>query len=86
MRQWFILSTKSQADLLPFIQGNSFRLPHTYLNIFFSEITGLFDDYSLDCLGHLTKMAAPPYMAKQNLIHYKLQLTLTYFNIIKVIR
>ena len=28
----------------PFIQGRSFNgLPHTYLNIFFSEITGLFD-------------------------------------------
>ena len=39
----FILTTKCQADLLPSIQGHSFGLPHTYLNIFFSEITGLFD-------------------------------------------
>ena len=36
-------STKCQADLWPFVQGYSFGLPHTYLNIFFSEITGLFD-------------------------------------------
>ena len=28
--------------------------------------------YSLDCLVHLTKMAEPPYMVKQNLFHYKL--------------
>ena len=38
-----VLRTKSQADLWPFIQGHSFGLPHTYLNICFSEITGLFD-------------------------------------------
>ena len=38
-----VLSTKSQADLWPFIPGHSFGLPHTYLNICFSEITGLFD-------------------------------------------
>ena len=38
-----VLSTKCQADLWPFIQGHSFGLPHTYLNICFSEITGLFD-------------------------------------------
>ena len=31
-------------------------------------------------------MTAPPYMVKQNLFHDKLQLTLTYFNIIKEIR
>ena len=43
----------------------------TYLSIhLFLEITGL-----LDCLGYWTKMAAPPpppYMAKQNMFHYKL--------------
>ena len=38
-----VFSTKFQADLWPFIQGHSFGLPHTYLNICFSEITGLFD-------------------------------------------
>ena len=38
-----VLSTKCQADLWPFIQCHSFGLPHTYLNICFSEITGLFD-------------------------------------------
>ena len=53
MRQWFYISTKCQADLRPLIQGHSFGPPHTYLNIFFSEITGL-----LDCLGYWTKMAA----------------------------
>ena len=36
MRPWFYISTECQADLWPFIQGH-------YLNIFFSEITGLFD-------------------------------------------
>ena len=43
MRPQFYISTKCQADLWPFIQGHSFGLPHTYLNIFSSEITGLFD-------------------------------------------
>ena len=38
-----LVSTKCQADPCPFIQGHSFGLPHTYLNISFSEITGLFD-------------------------------------------
>ena len=33
---------KCQADLRPFIQSHSFGLPLPYLNIFFSEITGLF--------------------------------------------
>ena len=45
-------------------QGPSFGLPHTYLNIFFSEITGLFDGLFIDCLGHLTKM----YMVKTKFV------------------
>ena len=59
--------TKCQADLWPLIQGHSFGPPHTYLIIFLSELTGV-----LDCLGHLTKMAATPYMVKENMFHYKL--------------
>ena len=47
------LSTKCQADLWPFIQGHSFGLPHTYLNIFFSEITGLFDGLFIRLLRSL---------------------------------
>ena len=43
IRQWFYISTKCQADMWPFILGHSFGLPYIYLNIFFSEITGLFD-------------------------------------------
>ena len=41
------------ADLWPFIQGHSFGLPHTYLNIFFSEITGLFDGLFIRLLRSL---------------------------------
>ena len=42
-------------------------------------------EYSLDCLGHLTKMAATPIYGKTKyvLLCHK---TLTYFNIIKEIR
>ena len=52
MKQW---NTKCQADLWLLIQGHTFGPPHTYLNIFFSEITEL-----LDYLGYWTKMAATP--------------------------
>ena len=34
---------KCQADLSPFIRFHSFGLPHTNINIDFSEITGLFN-------------------------------------------
>ena len=55
------ISTKCQADLWPFIQGHSFGLSHTYLNIFSLEITRLFDVVLIRFfLGHLTKMAATP--------------------------
>ena len=64
MRPWFYMGTKCQADLWHFIQGHSFALPHTYLNIFFTEITGLFDRLFIRFLGHLTKMAAAPINGK----------------------
>ena len=41
------------ADLWPFIQGNSFGLPHTFLNIFPSEITGLFDGVFIIGITHV---------------------------------
>ena len=54
-----------QADLWPFIQCHSFGLPDTYLNICFSEITGLFDGVSIRTfIGHLTKMAGNPIYGK----------------------
>ena len=61
MRQWFYISTKCQADMWPFIQGHSFGLPHTYLNIFFSEITGLFVGVSLDCFRSLDQNGRNPH-------------------------
>ena len=67
---------------LTFIQGHSFGPPHTYLNIFFFEITGLFNGLFIIW----PKWLQPLYMVKQNLFHYKRMLTLTYFNIIKEIR
>ena len=51
IKRWFYISTKGQADLSP--KATHFGLPHTYLNIFFSEIIGLFElkihmEYSVD--------------------------------------
>ena len=60
-----VLSTKCQADLWPFIQGHSFGLPHTYLDICFSEITGLFDGLFIRLFKSLgTKMSATPIYGK----------------------
>ena len=83
-----VLSTKCQADLWPFIKGYSFGLPHTYLNICFSEITGLFDGLFIRLFKSLDqKCLQRPYMVKHFFFfRYKLYLTLTYFNIIKEIR
>ena len=88
MRRWFYISTKCLADLWPFIQGHSFGLPHTYINIFFSEITGLFDGLFIRLFRSLDQNGSnqPPYMVKQNMFHNKPQLTLSYFNISKEIR
>ena len=72
MRKCFYIrvSTKCQADLRLFIQCHSFGVPHTYLNIGFSEITGLFDGVFIRIfLSHLTKMAATLYMVKQNMFY-----------------
>ena len=62
---------------------------HTYLNIFYTEITGLFDRLFIRVFRFRSldqKWLQPQYMVKQNMFHYKLHLTLTYFNIIKEIR
>ena len=59
-----VLSTKSQADLWPFIQGDSFGLPHTYLTSVSQKSLGCLMDYSLDCLSRLTKMSATPIYGK----------------------
>ena len=77
MRPWFYISAKCQAELWHCIEGQSFRLPHTYLNIFFSEITWLFElniyiEHSLNCFRSLKKNDHPLYMVKQ------------FFSIIKV--
>ena len=73
IRQWFYICTKCQADLWPFIQCHSFGLPHTYQNIGFSEITGLFDGLFIG-LFKVTwqKWLLPPYMVKQEMFYYKL--------------
>ena len=48
-----------------FIQCHSFGLPDTYLNICFSEITGLFDGVFIRTfIGHLTKMDGNPIYGK----------------------
>ena len=65
MRPRFYIISKCQADLWPFIQGQTFWLPHTYLNIFIQKSLGCLMEYSLDCLGHSTKMAVAP--IKQNM-------------------
>ena len=62
------ISTKCQADLWPFIQCHSFGLPHTYINIGFSEITGLFDGVIIRFLSHLAKMAATPMYDKTKFV------------------
>ena len=62
MRQWFYFSTKCHADLWPFIQCHSFELPHPYLNIGFSEITGLLMEYSLDCFRSLDQNGCNPHV------------------------
>ena len=41
---------------------------YTYLNIFFIEITGLFDRLFIWLLGHLTKMAAAPIYGKTDYV------------------
>ena len=64
---WFMFAT---MDPVTFYPRHSFGLPHTYLNIFLAEITGLFDGLFIIVLGHLTKMAVTP--IKQNMFHYKL--------------
>ena len=56
-----VLSTKCQADLWPFIQGHSFGLPHTYLNICFSEITGLFDGLIIRLFKSLDQNVCNPH-------------------------
>ena len=57
-----VLSIKSQADLWPFIQGHSFGLPHTYLNIRFSEITGLFDGLFIISFKSLDQNVCNPHI------------------------
>ena len=57
-----VLSTKCQADLWPFIQGHSFGLPHTYLNICFSEITGLFDGLFIRLFKSLDQNVCNPHI------------------------
>ena len=52
---------------LTFIQGHSFGLPHMNLNIFFSEITWLFElkfhmEYSLDCFRSLDQNDCSPHI------------------------
>ena len=65
MIQKFFISTKCQAYPRPLIRTATYRL-----NIFFSEITGHFDGVFIKFfLDHLTKMAATPYMVKQNMFH-----------------
>ena len=61
-----------QADLWPFIQGHLFGLPHTYLHISFTEITGLFDGLFIRLFRSLDQNGCNPNMVKQNLFHYKL--------------
>ena len=63
-----VFSTKSQADLWPFIQGHSFGLPHTYLNSVSQKSLGCLMDYSLDCLSHLTKISATPLYGKAKFV------------------
>ena len=69
----FYISIVCQADMWHFIQGHLFGLPHTYLNIFFSEITWLFElkfimEYSLDCLRSLDQNGGRhPNIVKQNM-------------------
>ena len=51
LRHWFYISTKSQADLSS--KATHIGLPYTYLSIFFSDFTGLFElkfhmEYSVD--------------------------------------
>ena len=63
MRLWFYLSSKCQTDLCPFIQGHSFGLPHSYLNIFPQKSLGCLNsnfkwNILLFVLGHLIKIAA----------------------------
>ena len=57
-----VFSTKSQADLWPFIQGHSFGLPHTYLNICFSEITGLIDGLFIRLFKSLDQNVCNPHV------------------------
>ena len=57
-----VLSTKSQADLWPFIQGHSFGLPHTYLSICFSKITGLFDGLFIKLFKSLHQNVCSPHI------------------------
>ena len=84
MNHWFYISSKGQADLSP--KATYFGLPHTYLNIFFSEIIWLFVlkfhmEYSAD------KMATMPIHGYNKIcLNDILKLTLTYFNSIKEIR
>ena len=41
LRHWFYISTKGQADLSS--NASYIGLPYTYLSIFFSESTGMFE-------------------------------------------
>ena len=57
-----VLSTNCQADLWPFIKGHSFGLPHTYLNICFSEITWLFDGLFIRLFKSLDQNVCNPHI------------------------
>ena len=98
MTHCFYISTKGQADLSP--KATNFGLPHTYLNIFFSEIIGLFElkfhiiaysvykQYSYNiCFRSLDQNGHHAHIWSNNISLNNLpKLTLTYFNIIKAIR